>query len=154
MNPDPPIEQGAAALGASTHSREAEALFAVSIGLLPGSLGVLAVPGFLLGLPALISGLFLASRSRLWSRQQKVLFAAIPVLFGTGLIIAGYAVTHFSMEDEDATYWPPWQVAAVWIGFLSLFLAPAVLAAHLNTAARRAASRQPHPQRARGTPLE
>lgn len=133
--------------GESAHPREWWALFAVSIGLLPGMLGVFAAQGYLFALPGLGLGVVLTSRSKLWTEQQKRLVAAIPLLSGAGLAIVAYTFTHFTMEG-DSDYAPPWEVALVWAGFLSLFIVPSAIAIYLNRAARRAAQADADRQRA------
>ena len=102
--------------------REGWALVALTFGLATGPVG-LAV------------GWWLVATSTLWTVRQKVLAAlAVPAPLATGLGIVVYTVLNFTMED-DVGYAPPWEVAIVWIGFLSLFVVPFVLAFHLAKAA-------------------
>lgn len=107
------------------HPRETQALIALTFGLVTGPIG-------------LIAGWWLTSTSNLWSRPQKIVAALavpLPLSAGAGIII--YTLRNFTMED-DAGYVPPWEVALVWTGFLSLFIVPVGLAIYLSRAADKA----------------
>lgn len=106
------------------HPRESRALMALTWGLVTGPIG-------------LLMGWRLTATSTLWSVRQKIvasLAVPLPLLVGAGIII--HTVWTFRMED-DSGYAPPWEVALVWTGFLSLFIVPVGLTVYLSRAANK-----------------
>jgi hypothetical protein len=94
--------------------------------------------GLLISPVGLLLGWWMTASSNLWTRRQKVIAAlAVPIPLATGAGIVVYTVLNFTMED-DSPYVPPWLVALVWIGFLSLFIVPMGLVMYLSRVASMA----------------
>lgn len=111
------------------------ALVCLTVGLLLGPVGVLA-------------GWVLTFKSRRWTAIQKALAAvAVPGPLVAASVIVVNTVRNFSMQDENATYVPPWQVAIAWTGFIGLFVVPAILVLYLNRTARTGSENSDHTPR-------